>query len=204
MKRIAVKKQMVCLICAVCAVALLAGCTLPTYNLSMEGSPSRGLDNFMKAVVNGEDEKVGRMLYNYTWDGESELDSQEFGENDRAIFACLRSGRSYQIDDSAEQRLDSHHAIVPMDFTTFDIAKFRDTLSGDVVAAVQQKQFEGSVFQEMSDIDPIVEEVKAELLKQPQRFQTTAHFDVEMISHKGRWKVVLTDELYSALTGYAV
>ena len=66
-----------------------------------------------------------------------------------------------------------------------------------------QKQFEGSVFEETSDIDPIVEEVKAELLKDPQRFQTTARFDVEMISHKGRWKVVLTDELYSALTGYA-
>lgn len=203
MKRITIKKQMVCLICIACVVVLLGGCTLPTYNLSMGGSPSKALDSFMKAVVNGEDEKVGRMLYNYTWDGKSDLENQEFGKNDKAIFACLRSGRSYQIDDSAEQRLDSHHAIVPMDFTTFDIAKFRDTLSKDVVAAVQQKQFEGSVFEETSDIDPIVEEVKAELLKDPQRFQTTARFDVEMISHKGRWKVVLTDELYSALTGYA-
>lgn len=158
----------------------------------------------MRAVVDGEDEKIGGMLYNYTWEGESSFDDRSLRQNDRKILECLRSSRSYRLEEDSEQMVDSHHATVAMEYTTFDMGKFRDELSQRVVAEVQQKQFEGTVFEENADIDPIVDEIKTLMLKQPERFQTTARFEVEMISHKGRWKVVLTDELYNALTGYAM
>ncbi len=204
MKNNAIKKQIVCFLCVVCAVALLVGCTLPTYNLAMDGTPSQGLDKFMRAVMDGENDKIRQMLYNYTWDAASVSDSESFGKNDRAVLECLRTRRSYRIADGSERTVDSHHATVGMEYSTFDIGKFQDELSRKVVAEVQRQQFEGTVFEETNEIDPIVEEIKSQLLEQPQRFQTTASFDVEMISHQGRWKVVLTDELYSALTGYAV
>lgn len=204
MRNNTVKKYIVCFFCVICAAALLGGCALPTYNLSFDGTPSKGLDTFMRALIDGDDKKTGGMIYNYAWDGSSSLAGETLGKNDRAILECLRSGRSYRIDETSERIVDSHHATVTMEFTTFDIGKFRDELSGQVVAQVQQRQFEGTVFEEASEIDPIVEEIKARLLRSPQQFQTTASFEVEMISHQGRWKVVLTNELYSALTGYAV
>ena len=62
----------------------------------------------------------------------------------------------------------------------------------------------GEVFKDYSDIAEIIEDGKKELLKNPRDFYTTNKYSVEMVSCKGKWRVIMSDEFYNALSGYAL
>ena len=89
-------------------------------------------------------------------------------------------------------------------YATFDIGRFENTLSEIVLDTISQMQNEGTIFEDSSDTDQIIEAEKQKLLQSPEDFITTKSYTVEMISYKGQWRVVLSDEFYSALSGYAV
>lgn len=201
-----IKIRRVCLyvILTICAAALLCGCDLPTYNLSGGDTPLQTFEEFMEAVINGENDKIGDMIYNYSWDSEHMPDFQGMGENDARIIECVEMSRSYEIVSGSGYMIDSHNAQIAVNYTTFDIGRFEDMLSGTVLETIQRMQYEGTVFEDSSDTDQVIEAEKRKLLENPEDFITTKSYTVEMISYKGRWRVILSDEFYSALSGYAV
>ena len=57
-------------------------------------------------------------------------------------------------------------------------------------------------FKDENDTKDIIEKNKNSLLEDPQKFYTTQKFKIDLISVKGKWKVVLTEDFYNALSGY--
>ncbi len=196
---------------------VLAGCgaaKLPTYNLSEPGNPSQALAEFIDAVIKGDNASVNDMLYNYTWqyeyqlvsssDGTYSFNGQIVSETDAMIIDCIAQSRSCEPVDKESYLKDSHHAVAVVNYTSFNLSKFRETLSRQVLSEISGRQYEGEVFKDYSDIAEIIEDGKKELLKNPRDFYTTNKYSVEMVSCKGKWRVIMSDEFYNALSGYAL
>ena len=64
--------------------------------------------------------------------------------------------------------------------------------------------YEGEVFESADDTQPIIDRCKEEQLTHPEAFYTTQRFEIEMISCRGRWMVMMTGDFYKALSGYAI
>ncbi len=198
------KKMLVAAFLTVCGALLLSGCELPSYNLANHDTPLQALEEFMDAVINQDNEKIGDMLYNYSWDSDYLSTPENVSETDAQIIESVVKSREYEIVSESDYIVSSHSAKITINYTTFDISKFEQTLSENVLEIIQQQQYEGVVFEDSSDTAEVIEAEKQELLQMPVDFFTTERYAVELISYKGQWKVVLSDEFYSALTGYAV
>ncbi len=202
------KKICVSLLLLVCSLTLLAGCELPTYNLSDQGTPSQALAEFLDAVISGSDDGIKDMVYNYSWDSGyltgNSVSGSDVSQSDTEIIRCITQSRSYEIVSESDYDNQSHEARVTLNYTTFDVAEFQKKLAEDVVAIIQKRQYNGEVFKDSSDTVDIIEQTKLELLQTPENFYTTKKYTVETVSRKGRWRIVISDEFYKALSGYSV
>lgn len=187
-----------------CGFNFHAHFALPTYNLSGGNPPLKVVEEFMEAVINEENEKIGDMLYNYSWDTEYFSAAENVSESDSKIIECVNQSRAYKIVSGSDYLIDSHNAEVTIQYTTFDISRFYETLCAIVIEEIQQMQYEGVVFENESDTVQLIEDEKQNLLQNPNDFITIKNYTIELVSYKGRWLVVLSDEFYSALSGYAV
>lgn len=181
---------------------ILASCNLPSFNMSSSTPPNEILADFMDAVISGEGEDVNELLYNYSWDGTQYEIDENVSPTDALILKYLTESRAYKIIDEPEYT-GSHSAQVTLEYTTFDIKNFQQTLEENVLEVIQQKQYYGVTFESSDDTKDIIEKYKKQLLQNPDEFYTTKQFTIEMINSSGKWRVVLSDEFYSALTGYA-
>lgn len=181
---------------------ILASCSLPTYNISSSTPPDKILLEFMDAVLSGEDGDVDDLLYNYSWDNTQHKIDENVSPTDALILNYLTESRAYQIIGNPKYT-GSHSAQITLDYTTFDIKKFQQSLKEKVVEIIKQKQYNGATFENPDDTKDIIEKYKKQLLENPDEFYTTEQFTIEMINSSGKWRVVLSDEFYSALTGYA-
>ncbi len=185
---------------AVAVMLGLSGCRMPSYNLSGDGSPSKALAAFLDEVIEGDDVKAKDMVYNYYFSAEKPTDGDDLNSR---ILTCLYDSRSYELVGKAK-RLDSHTARVTVNYTTFDIGKFEEAVTDEAMEIVQQREYNGEVFENNNDTQPIIDRCKEEQLTHPEEFYTTQVFEIEMISCRGRWMVMMTGDFYKALSGYAV
>ena len=185
---------------AAAVMIAFSGCRMPSYNLSGDGSPSKALATFLDAVMRGDDVKAKDMVYNYYFSAEKPTDGDDLNSR---IMGCLYDSRSYELVGKAK-RLDSHTARVTVNYTTFDIGKFEEAVTEEAVEIVQQREYNGEVFENADDTQPIINRCKEEQLEHPEAFYTTQTFEIEMISCRGRWMVMMTGDFYKALSGYAI
>lgn len=186
---------------------ILAGCAgLPSYNLSNGGDPAEVVTQFLDAVVSGDGADVSDLVENYAWQSgeDSPFNGAAVSESDLALYQCVQESRAYEWSGKSAYAEDEHHATVAVNYTSFDVGQFQKTLTEKVVTEVKQRQYEGEVFGNPSDTTDIIEQYKAELLQNPKEFYTTQTYDIELVSRGGRWRIVLSDEFYNALTGYAM
>lgn len=186
---------------------VLAGCAgLPSYNLSDGGDPADVVVRFLDAVVSGDGSDVSDLVENYAWESGAEIPfgGAAVSESDLALYQCVRESRAYELSGKSAYAEDEHHATVAVNYTSFDVGKFQTALTEKVVAEVKQRQYEGEVFEDFSDTTDIIEQHKAALLQNPKEFYTTQAYEIELVSRGGRWRMVLSDEFYNALTGYAL
>lgn len=194
------KKKML-LLFSLAGILLLAGCGLPTYNLFDPGTPSEGLSAFLDAVIAGDDQTADELLYNYSWHASDPSSATVVSETDAAIVNCIVSGRSYAIVSESDFTKDSRTARVTVSFTGFDMRKFEQRLTEDAVKTVKQRQYKGETFDGPDDTVDIIEAAKDKLLQAPEEFYSTQDFTLEMVCDKGHWRVIMSDEFYSALSG---
>lgn len=202
------KKTVVTIWLAAVCLWLLAGCAgLPSYNLSDGGDPTDVVVQFLDAVVSGSDANVSELVDNYVWqsdEGSLPFDGAAVSETDLEVWNCVQQSRAYELAGKSASFQDEHHATVSVTYTSFDVGKFQAQLTEQVVAEIKQRQYEGEVFSDPSDTTDIIERHKAALLQNPEDFDTTQSYDLELVSRKGHWRIVLSDEFYNALTGYAL
>ena len=104
-----------------CVSVMLCGCELPAYNLSGQDTPVQTFEEFMEAVINGENDKIGDMLYNYSYDSGYMSDTGNMGKNDNRIIECVKQSRSYEIVNRSDYMINSHNAQIKINYATFDI-----------------------------------------------------------------------------------
>lgn len=191
----------------VCCLLTLAGCTkLPSYNLSHDGNPADVVTQFLDTVISGDGSDVSDLVENYAWQSGSDtpFGGAAVSESDLAIFQCVRESRAYELSGKSAYAEDEHHATVMVNYTSFDVGQFQKTLTEKVVAEVKGRQYEGEIFADSSDTTDIIEQNKAALLQNPKDFYTTQTYEVALVSRGGRWRIVISDDFYNALTGYAM
>lgn len=196
-------KKIILSVSVLAAFFILTACSLPSFNLSSSNLPDEVLTKFMDAVLNGEDGDIDELLYNYSWDNTCNDVDEGVSPTDTLILNYLAESRAYQIIGEPKYT-GSHSAQITLKYTTFDIKKFQQSLQERVVEIIKQKQYNGATFESPDDTKDIIEKYKKQLLENPDEFYTTEQFTIEMINSSGKWRVVLSDKFYSALTGYAV
>lgn len=197
------------LLCA----AVLAGCGLKTYHMTDPGRPADAFTAFYRAVSDGDDDTANQLLYNYSWrsympqpDASGKyytVNGADVSGSDARVMTCLLQSRKCSVVSESDFTRDDLNAAVTVRYTSFDISKFQSRLNEQAVAAVKKKQYDGKVFRDKNDTKDIIEKIKNQLLDDPGQFTTTRQFRIELISVKGKWKVILTEDFYKALSGYA-
>ncbi|MGN0474535.1 MAG: hypothetical protein ACI4IJ_05545 [Acutalibacteraceae bacterium] len=202
------KKICVSLLFILCSLTVLSCCQMPTYNLSDGGTPSQALSEFLDAVIRGDNASIKDMVYNFSWNSDyltdSSVSDSDISPSDAEIISCISKSRKYEIVSESNYDPNGHNAEVTVNYTTFNVTEFEQKLAEKAVAIIQRRQYEGEVFKDASDTVKIIEETKLQLLKNPEIFYTTQKYTVEMVSYKGKWRVVLSDEFYKALSGYSI
>ena len=197
------------LLCA----AVLAGCDIKTYNMTDPGRPADAFSAFYRAVSDGDDDTANQLLYNYSWksympqtgaSGDSHtVNGTEVSGSDARVMTCLLQSRKCSIVSESDYTKDDMNAAVTVSYTSFDISKFQSQLNEQAVETVKKKQYDGQVFKDKNDTKDMIEEIKNRLLDDPGQFTTTRPFRIELINVKGKWQVILTEDFYKALLGYA-
>ena len=193
-------------------VAALTACELKTYNMTDSGKPSDAVNAFLQAVLEGDDEKANELLNNYSWNSckpQGNPDSGGYTVNgiavsgsDASVMNCLMKSRSCRVVSQSDYTKDDLNSAVTVEYTSFDISKFQKELASRAVKEVKEKQYLGKVFKNEKDTKELIEGIKTKLLQDPQSFYTTQKYRIEFISVKGKWKVIMTEDFYKALTGY--
>lgn len=196
---------------ALTALVILTGCAVRTYNMVDPGHPSQTFMAFYRAVSDGDDDTANALLGNYAWhsyvpektgEGTYSVNGTELGGSDALLLECLMKSRRCEVVSESDYDKNDADAYVTIRYTSFDMKAFQQELAARSVEAVKEKRYEGQVFQTSSDTQGVIEQLKAELLKQTEAFYTTRTFRIRLIGVKGKWKVLLTEEFYKALSGY--
>ena len=174
------------------------GCEMPTYTLYDPGEPSETLTAFFEAVNSCQEDDINDLLYNGSWKNETET---PLSAGDTALENALAESRSFEIIDKKYDPTDSCRVSITVSLTTMDIKLFEQKLTDDVEAEIKDRIYQGEDISKPSAIAEIIEVHKLDLLKEPEWFYSSALCTVDLICSRGKWCVVLTDELYDTLLG---
>lgn len=196
---------------AMSGLLIVTGCGIKTYNMLDPGRPSQTFMAFYRAVSDGDDAAANELLGNYSWhshmpkktkDGGYSVNGTVLSGSDAKLMDCILKSRRCEIVSESDYTRDDVSASVTVRYTSFDIKKFQKELSARAVEDVKEQRYQGKVFNDSADTQEVIEQLKTELLKAPQTFYTTQRFRIRLAGVKGKWKVLLTEDFYKALSGY--
>ncbi len=197
-------RRMVGFSLAVMAAAVLTGCSLPSYNVSDDGSPAEALRVFLDTFIREDYRQAGELTENCDF-GDSLISAELSGEKavSLKLAEVIGKSRSYQLTDNVRET-DSHQAYVEILYTTFNLEAFEKDVTGKVENEVQERRYAGEEITDPEDTKDLITDIKLECLRTPETYYLTKRFEVRLVSRKGRWLVVISDDFYKALTSYAV
>ena len=197
---------------ALMCAAALSSCGVKTYVMVDPGKPSDAFNAFYRAVSDGDDEAANRLLSNYRWhsympdrsggDHEYSVNGSVLTGSDAKIMDCVLKSRKCVVVSESDCTGDDMIAWVTVSYTSFDITKFQKELAARAVEEVKNRRYNGEVLNDSSDTQPIIENIKNKLLREPADFYTTRRYKICLASVKGKWKVIMTEDFYKALSGY--
>ena len=203
--------QPVLLTVALAALAALVSCGFKTYNMTDPGKPADAFTTFYRAVSDGDDATANELLYNYSWNsfkpsgkkdgGQYEINGVTVSGTDAMLFDVMLRSRNCRVVSESDYSRDDLNASVTVSYTSFDLSRFQKDLSRASVKAVKEKQRSGQNFSSAAETRGIIDEIKVRLLKEPEKYYSTKKYKVELICEKGRWKVILGEDFYKALSG---
>lgn len=212
------RRRYLCLMLALLLLAL-AGCTPSGKSLGELPSPDAAVLEFFSCMSNGDYSQADTYINNYTTLGfadvqASELSAADLSQTDLAssvsegdiitnkLIALLRESRSAEI--ISETDIDGRSAVCHVRVTSIDIRKIEQPLSDNVEARIKELKYRGGIYETSEDIMPIVSQELDKLLYDISPYTVSGEFDIEMIYTERRWKLNISEELYSALVGYMI
>lgn len=187
------------LLIALCMLFLPA-CNAPSFTV-WSGSgpqPEDCIIDFFDCLKNEQYEDANSLLLNVSTLGFDHTFSDELYSQ---MFDYLTDSRSYSI--KGEPSVIGHDATAIIDLTVLDFRKVETTLSETVTAEVSEIEFSGTEVDD-SMLDGIILSSLKELMQAPEMYYTTQTLELELSFRDGSWKIICSDDLYSALVGYIV
>lgn len=195
------KAKLFVLMLSVIMLLTVCGCSGEAISLTELPDPTESVDEFFKLLADEEYAAADELVYNYVT-----LGMTRSGNVDDAVMQVfcreLNAQREYEI--VMEPQVNGKNAVMTVKVTTLDLREVYDPLIANVKDTIRHMQYVG----EKADTEDIILEVASEelslLLTGDQPMTTTGIFALELIYSKGQWRLIISDELYSALIGYAV
>ena len=211
MKSVKKAAELALLTAALILVSVLVSCGIKTYNIIDPGKPTDAFAEFYRAVSDGDDAAANELLYNYEWHsfkpekktgmGGYVVNGITVSGADAMVFDVMLRSRSCRVISESDYGRDDLKSSVTVSYMSFDLAKFQKALSKIALSEVKEKQREGVNFSSAEETRQIIDSIKIELLKDPHKYNTTRRFKINLICDKGKWKVVLSEDFYKALSG---
>lgn len=194
------KNKVIVLVLSAILLAL-CGCSGEAVSLTELPDPTVSVEEFFEHLSNEEYAAADELVYNYVT-----LGMTKSGNIDDALMQVfcrqLKEQRSYEV--VTEPQVSGKTAIMTVKVTTLDLREVYDPLIENVKETIRTMQYNG----ENTDSEEIILEVASEelssLLTSDKPLTTTGIFALELVYSNGKWRLIISDELYSALIGYAV
>lgn len=185
------------------AVLLLSvcGCSGEAVSLTELPDPTVSVNSFFGHLENEEYAEADALVYNYVTLGMTESDRIEDPVM-QVFYRELNAQRSYEI--VMEPQITGKNAVMTVKVTTLDLRKVYDPLIVNVKESIRHLQYVGEKVDTEEAILAVASEELGKLLSGNKSMTTSGIFAVELVYSKGEWRLVISDELYSALIGYAI
>ncbi len=194
-------KAKICMITVVIFILSLCGCTGEAVSLTELPDPAVSVESFFEHLENEEYDAADELVYNYVTLGM--VDSDRVEDPLMQVFCSeLNRQRSYEV--VMEPQVDGKKAIMTVKVTTLDLRRVYDPLIVSVKETIKRMQYEGEEVETDETILAVATDELNKLLTGEKSMTTTGIFAVELVYSKGEWRLIISDELYSALIGYAV
>ena len=186
-------------VCAVLIAGILCGCNMPSINLTTTTTPSEDLMYFFECLAKEDYAAAEEYVYNFSSLGFVQDSGDEL---DRRLSKLLTQSRSVRIVSEGE--VYGKDSTVTIELTTLDFKKLETALSEKVVEEIKARQFVGQTFETEEEILAVVYEILDSMTVSMSDYYSTKQFDVDMKLSDNHWKIVCSEELYSAIIGYAI
>ncbi len=195
------KAKIFVLALSVIMVLTVCGCSGEAVSLTELPDPTESVDKFFELIADEEYAAADELVYNYVT-----LGMTRSGNIDDAVMQVfcreLNAQREYEI--VMEPQVNGKTAVMTIKVTTLDLREVYDPLIANVKETIRQMQYVGENTEGEDIILEVASDELAELLESDQSLTTTGIFALELVYSKGQWRLIISDELYSALIGYAV
>ncbi|MBQ4312590.1 MAG: hypothetical protein IJC18_00125 [Clostridia bacterium] len=175
----------------------LCGCTYSPLSLD---DPSESVDTFFAALREDNGEITDSLVYNYASLGFG-LDESDASPLQSELYELLRQSREYHIIST---EADANKALAQVELTTLDYRKLSSALEEITVERIAELRLEGGAYDDPDSILAVAQELLPELTSDLTPYLTTETFYVELRYDDGHWNLIINDDFYAALTGYAV
>ncbi len=186
---------------ALAMLLVLCGCSENAVSLTELPDPTESVDAFFEYLSNEEYAAADELVYNYVT-----LGMTKSGNIDDAVMQvfCRQLNKQRRYEVVMQPQVNGKTAVMTVKVTSLDLREVYEPLIANVKETIRTMQYNG----EKTDTEEIVLKVASEelslLLSSDLPMTTTGIFALELVYGGGKWQLVISDELYSALIGYAV
>ena len=194
------KKIILSLVLVLACVFSLSACSPPTITLfsNMGTQPEDSVAEFFSCLRSEDYDRADQLLQNLSTLGFDGAFSEELYSQ---MYRYLVESRSYTADGSST--IKGHSAELSISLTVLDFRKVETTLTEVATAKVADLEYAGTEVDD-SMLDGIIQSCLSDIMQSPTDFYSTQSLVIQLHFEDGEWKIICSDELYSALVGYIV
>lgn len=193
------KKQLISMLLCLC-ILFLPACTPPTFTMCAGSTPQPEdtVEEFFICLRSGNYDGADALVQNMTTLGFSGTFTDELYIQ---MAQYLTDSRSYsQVGDCV---VKGHSAEMTIRLTVLDFRKVETVLSQTATTAVSELEYAGTEVDD-SMLDGIIQSSLTQLMMNPVDYYSTEEITIQLRYEDDQWKLICSDELYSALVGYIV
>lgn len=207
-------KKYLSLLCAVVMLAaVLCGCTAPAYSAGEMENPKITLNCFVEAMSERDFDKAESCVINYTTLGFDGMEKVSQASADWRIYELLFDSYEAEYKESSTEPITSPYvsedmnvngrrADITFDFTSFNFEKMSADLTKAIAEIGAERMYYGETFETEEEALALVEEGYETVFKNDMsQYYKTQVLTVTAWYDNGEWKLEISDEFYSALTG---
>ena len=193
------KKKLLSILMCIC-ILILSACSAPTITMCAGSAPQPEdcVEDFFLCLRSGNYSGADALVQNLSTLGFSGVFSDELYSQ---MNQYLTNSRSYT--PVGECKVKGHSAEMTIRLTVLDFRKVESTLAQTATTAVSELEFAGTEVDD-SMLDGIIQSSLAMLMQTPTEYYSTEEITLQLHYEDDQWKLVCSDELYSALVGYIV